>query len=189
MSDLKYLENLQELVKHGQQFKYLFFWGHTPKQNNLVDKSCFSQWYAATFIVDKVEYKTAEHFMMAQKALLFQDNEIFEQIIKVNHPNEAKKLGRAIQHYQEVVWLEHRFEVVVKGNLAKFEQNPELKAFLLNTQERILVEASPVDKIWGIGLSADDESAQKPEQWQGLNLLGFALMEVRQQLSRNNTAV
>ena len=75
------------------------------------------------------------------------------------------------------------------GNVEKFVQNPALKDFLINTQKRILVEASPVDKIWGIGWAADDEQAQTPEQWQGLNLLGFALMEVRQQLLGESVAV
>lgn len=189
MSDLRYLESLQELVKHGQSFKYLYFWGHTPQQQDSVDKSCLSQWYPSAFSVDGIEYKTAEHFMMAQKAALFQDDEIFEQILNVAHPNEAKTLGRKIQNYKEDIWLEHRFKIVVAGNVEKFVQNPALKDFLINTQERILVEASPVDKIWGIGLAADDEQAQKPEQWQGLNLLGFALMEVRQQLLGESAAV
>ncbi|OTG79266.1 hypothetical protein B9T33_12350 [Acinetobacter sp. ANC 5054] len=182
MSDSQYLTDLQEQVQQGQKFKYLCFWGHTQKQKDSVDKSCFSQWFPSPFVIDDVEYKTAEHFMMAQKAKLFADEEIFQKILEANHPNEAKALGRKIQNYQENVWLEHRFDVVVKGNIAKFTQHPELKAFLLNTQERILVEASPVDKIWGIGLATDDEKAEKPLQWKGLNLLGFALMVVRTQL-------
>lgn len=182
MSDFQYLTELQERVRQGQHFKYLCFWGHTPKQTGVVDKSCFSQWFPAHFEVDGIEYKTAEHYMMAQKAKLFADEDIFQKIIQVNHPNEAKTLGRKVKNYQENVWLEHRFDIVVKGNIAKFSQHPALKAFLLDTQERILVEASPVDKIWGIGLAADDECAEKPLQWKGLNLLGFALMEVRKQL-------
>lgn len=182
MSDLQYLTDLQEQVRKGQRFKYLCFWGHTPKQKDAVDKSCLSQWFPARFEVDGVQYKTAEHYMMAQKAKLFDDDEIFEKILHVDHPNEAKMLGRKIQKYQESVWLEHRFDIVVKGNIAKFSQHSDLKKFLLDTQERILVEASPVDKIWGIGLAVDDEKAEKPLQWKGLNLLGFALMEVRKQL-------
>ncbi|WP_315075134.1 NADAR family protein [Acinetobacter guillouiae] len=182
MSDSKFLADLQEQITIGQLFKYLCFWGHTPKQKGIVDKSCFSQWFPSTFQVEGIEYKTAEHFMMAQKAKLFADEEIFQQIIHVNHPNEAKSLGRKVKNYQESVWCDHRFNLVVHGNLAKFGQNAQLKEFLLNTKDRILVEASPVDKIWGIGLAADDEKAEMPLQWQGLNLLGFALMEVRKQL-------
>lgn len=182
MSDFQYLTDLQEDVRKGKHFKYLCFWGHTPKQKDVIDKSCFSQWFAAKFEVDGIQYKTAEHYMMAQKAELFADNEIFEKIIRVDHPNEAKALGRKVKNYQENVWLQHRFDIVVNGNIAKFSQHPELKQFLLDTQERILVEASPVDKIWGIGLAADDENAENPLKWKGLNLLGFALMEVRKQL-------
>jgi len=182
MNDSKFLTDLQEQIRQGKSQKYLYFWGHTPKTIDLVDKSCFSQWFPSIFQVDGIEYKTAEHFMMAQKAKLFGDEKIFQKIIQVNHPNEAKSLGRKVENYQESIWLEHRFNLVVQGNLAKFDQNDQLKQFLLNTNDRILVEASPVDKIWGIGLSVDDEKAEKPLQWKGLNLLGFALMEVRKQL-------
>ncbi|MDQ9009358.1 NADAR family protein [Acinetobacter gerneri] len=183
MSDLKYLENLQEMVKHGQHFKYLFFWGHTPKQENAADKSCLSQWYPSAFNVDGIDYPTAEHYMMAQKAKLFQDHEIFQQIVSVKTPGEVKALGRKVKNYDEEIWQAHRFNIVVEGNRAKFSQNSGLKQFLQSTQNRILVEASPVDNIWGIGLAEDHLDATNPESWQGLNLLGFALMEARQQLS------
>lgn len=184
MSDLRYLENLQELVKHGQHYQYLCFWGHTPQQNGVVDKSCFSQWYPSIFEVDDIRYTTAEHYMMAQKAALFQDDEIYEQILKAKTPNEVKALGRKVKNYHDEIWYQHRFQIVVDGNLAKFSQNDELKQFLLTTNNQILVEASPVDKIWGIGLAAEHRDATNPEAWQGLNLLGFALMEVRQLLSQ-----
>ena len=127
-------------------------------------------------------YKNAEQFMMAQKAKLFADDEIFQKILQASHPKEVKALGRLVKNYQEDLWQQHRFEIVVQGNLAKFSQNAELKQFLLGTGKRVLVEASPVDKIWGIGLATDDENAEKPLQWKGLNLLGFALMQVRNQL-------
>lgn len=121
--------------------------------------------------------------MMAQKAKLFNDDEIFNQILKVKHPNEAKSLGRKVQNYDEQLWQEKRFDIVVQANLAKFSQYSELSDFLLATHDRILVEASPVDKIWGIGMAQDHEHIQEPSQWQGLNLLGFALMQVRSKLS------
>ena len=183
MSDQQYLTDLQEQVRQGKRFKYLGFWGHTPKQKGVVDKSCFSQWFPAKFEVDGIQYKNAEQFMMAQKAKLFADEEVFQKILQASHPKEVKALGRLVKNYQEELWQQHRFEIVVRANLAKFSQNSELKQFLINTNHRILVEASPVDKIWGIGLAVDDENAEKPLQWKGLNLLGFALMEVRKQLS------
>lgn len=181
MQDEIFLNDLIEKTEQGHQFKYLYFWGHTPKQANLVDKSCLSQWFSAPFKQDGIEYLTAEHYMMAQKAKLFHDDEIFNQILKVIHPNEAKQLGRKVQNYDEQVWLEKRFDIVVEANLAKFSQHPELSDFLITTKDRILVEASPVDKIWGIGMAQDHEQIQDPKQWKGLNLLGFALMHVRSQ--------
>lgn len=159
MKDEKFLDDLIQKVQKGDQFKYLYFWGHTPKQVDLIDKSCFSQWYPAQFKDEGIEYLTAEHYMMAQKAKLFNDEEIFAQILQ-----------------------EKRFDIVVQANFAKFSQHPELKEFLLATKDRILVEASPVDKIWGIGMAQDHLHIQDPSQWQGLNLLGFALMHVREQL-------
>jgi ribA/ribD-fused uncharacterized protein len=88
-------------------------------------------------------------------------------------------LGRSVVGFDEQLWQQHRYEIVLTGNIAKFAQNKELCTFLLNSKNRILVEASPVDSIWGIGLAADDPLAMNPAMWHGLNLLGFALMEVR----------
>ncbi len=182
MSDIQYLEDLQEQVRKGHPFKYLCFWGHTPKHKDIVDKSCFSQWYPSVFEVDGYTYQNAEQFMMAQKAKLFEDDEIFEKILKAENPKKVKALGRLVKNYNEEMWLERRFEIVVQGNLAKFSQNLDLKQFLLNTSDSVIVEASPVDKIWGIGLATEDENAERPLLWNGLNLLGFALMDVRKQL-------
>lgn len=120
--------------------------------------------------------------MMAQKAKLFHDDEIFDQILKVKHPNEAKQLGRKVQNYDEQVWKEKRFNIVLQANLAKFSQHSELRDFLIATHDHILVEASPVDSIWGVGMAQDHVDIQNPEKWKGLNLLGFALMQVRAQL-------
>jgi hypothetical protein len=93
-----------------------------------------------------------------------------------------KKLGRLVKEYDDEVWKEHRFDVVVSGNYAKFTQNEELKKFLLSTGNRIIVEASPKDTIWGIGMDEFDEDAINPKKWKGTNLLGFALMEVRSKI-------
>lgn len=182
MSDSEFLMGLQEQIRKGQRFKYLCFWGHTTKQKGIVDKSCLSQWFPAYFEVSEIQYKNTEQYMMAQKAKLFADEEIFQKILKTNDPKEIKALGRLVKNYHEDLWKQKRFEIVLQGNLAKFSQNAELKQFLLNTSNNVIVEASPYDKVWGIGLSADDENAEKPLQWKGLNLLGFALMEVRKQL-------
>jgi len=176
--------NAEALINENQSHKYLFFWGHQAAKDGSVTKSCFSQWWHAPFTVNEIEYKTAEHWMMAKKAILFNDKEIFEKIMLSKSPAEAKKLGREVTNYIDSVWLENRFDIVKEGNFHKFSQNEELKTFLLNTGDRILVEASPVDTIWGIGLTGDDENASRPEKWKGLNLLGFALMEIRDQLRK-----
>ena len=180
--DLKSLEDLLRALRGGLRPRYLFFWGHRPLPGGEVGKSCFSQWWPAAFEVGGVSYPTAEHFMMAEKARLFGDEDARARILKADSPKAAKQLGRRVKNFEERAWAEARFRLVVEGNLAKFGQNPELGKFLVETGDAVLVEASPVDRIWGIGLSADDERASNPEQWRGLNLLGFALMEVRRRL-------
>lgn len=171
--------------EQGNRPKYLFFWGHQPSKDGVLTASCFSQWWPSPFVVDGVRHNTAEHWMMAQKALLFHDTAVFEEVIAAKTPGEAKKLGRQVQHFDEALWLEKRFEIVVAGCLHKFGQHPDLRTFLLNTHDRVLVEASPVDTIWGIGLAADNARAENPQQWNGLNLLGFALMEARDTLRQS----
>lgn len=174
-----------EWIGQGKRVKYIFFWGHRKPKSG-VSRTCFSQWYDAPFTVDGVRYHTAEHYMMAEKARLFGDHDAAGKIISAVHPGEAKQYGRRVLNFDERKWMARRFEIVVSGNMAKFSQNPELKEFLLNTGNRVLVEASPMDKIWGIGLAADDPSAENPNSWKGLNLLGFALMEVRNLLVRGS---
>lgn len=175
----------EELVGalHGSgRVHYLLFWGHTPGRDGEFGKGCLSQWFPAGFTIDGATYPTAEHFMMAAKARLFGDSDMVARVLASATPQQAKALGRQVAGFVEAIWLEHRFALVVEGNLAKFGQNPDLKKFLLATRDSVLVEASPVDRIWSIGLAADDPRAQDPARWRGENLLGFALMEVRARL-------
>jgi len=116
---------------------------------------------------------------MAEKARLFDDSKIIDKIVNAKTPAEAKKLGRLVNNFDAAKWDLHKFEIVVNGNLHKFNQNQNLKEFLLNTNDRVIVEASPVDPIWGIGLATDHPHVENPILWKGENLLGFALMEVR----------
>ena len=185
MSDSAYWQQLQQACKRCERFAYLCFWGHTPKLAGSVDKSCLSQWYPAAFEVGEHCYATAEHYMMAQKALLFGDEAVFERVLQAAHPKEVKALGRQVRHYQQDEWEAQRFSIVKAANLAKFSQHADLQAFLLATGKQVLVEASPVDKIWGIGMAEDHPQIENPAMWQGLNLLGFALMEVHRQLLAN----
>lgn len=173
-------EDLIEALCTDQRIKYLFFWGH--KETSAVTKTCLSQWFPAPFKIDGVKYLTAEHYMMAEKARLFGDQKVLERILESTHPSQAKKLGRQIANFDDVKWNSRRFDAVVEGNVAKFGQNAKLKEFLLNTGDRVLVEASPYDRIWGIGMAQDHPNIEKPESWCGLNLLGYALMEAREVL-------
>jgi ribA/ribD-fused uncharacterized protein len=120
--------------------------------------------------------------MMAEKARLFGDEACRAQIIDTASPADVKALGREVHGFDEERWVENRFEIAVRGNIAKFSQNPELRDWLVGTAPMVLVEASPVDTIWGIGLAADDKRASDPVKWRGLNLLGFALMKARDRL-------
>jgi len=181
---MKSLEELKEKIQKGQKFNYLFFWGHRQKNQTSVDKSCFSQWFPIGFTVDEVYYATAEHYMMVAKARLF-DESMVENILMAKTPKEVKVLGRKVKNFDEKIWSEKSFDVVVKGNLAKFSQNENLKSFLLSTANHIIVEASPYDKVWGIAMLQDNELASNPLKWRGLNKLGFALMVVREKLREN----
>ncbi|TQV72463.1 NADAR family protein [Denitrobaculum tricleocarpae] len=178
------MKNTRDLITYlstGNRVKYVYFWGHR-KTEGLVTKTCFSQWYDAPFTHDGELYKTVEHFMMAAKARLFGDAEKSAEILAAENPGKAKALGREVRDFEQCLWDERKFEIVVRGNIEKFSQNPELKVFLLNTGARVLVEASPLDQIWGVGLAADDPLIEDPRNWQGENLLGFALMETRRRL-------
>lgn len=179
-NNIKY--NVRWLIDNydrGEALKYIFFWGHSNIQGEGLGKYVFSQWYPSPFTIDNIVYKTAEHWMMAQKARLFDDLPIFEKILNADKPGEVKELGRQIKGFDETIWNENKSEIVRTGNIHKFRTNPELKQFLLNTGDRIIVEASPNDTIWGIGLSQDSKGVENPHTWRGQNLLGFSLMEVR----------
>jgi ribA/ribD-fused uncharacterized protein len=179
------VSELIEAVERGEAPKFLVFWGHQAAKPDAIDKSCFSQWWPSPFRIDGVNYTTAEHWMMASKAAMFSDEHAYEKILAARTPEEAKTIGRTVKEFDERLWIAERFGVVVRGSEAKFEQNPVLCDYLIGTKTRILVEASPVDSVWGIGLDAKDPRAQEPQQWKGLNLLGFALMVARGNLIRS----
>ena len=122
---------------------------------------------------------------MHQKALLFDNTEIAQKIMETEDPSAHKALGREITGFIEEIWNQHKYQFVLEANLAKFSQNEPLKEFILSTGSKILVEASPFDKIWGIGMSASDENITNPSLWKGQNLLGIALMEVRETLRQS----
>ncbi|MGW6915684.1 NADAR family protein [Kitasatospora sp. NPDC054939] len=175
--------DLVTAVALGAQPKWVMFWGHQPQRDGSIGAGSLSQWWRGEFTVDGVSYATAEHWMMAGKARMFGDEAIVPRILAARTPAEAKSLGRQVRGFDDAVWRAGRFALVVEGNVAKFGQDEALRAYLLGTAQRVLVEASPMDRIWGIGLAAEDERAPHPAQWRGENLLGFALMEARTRLA------
>ncbi|MET9321886.1 NADAR family protein [Streptomyces sp. NPDC003038] len=179
---MEMIDKLIGQVRRGERVKFLPFWGHRPQPDGRLGRSCLSQWWPSAFTVGDVRYATAEHWMMAGKARLFGDAEAERAALEAKTPAAAKKAGRLVRGFDESTWERERYALVVEGSVHKFASDPALRAYLLSTGDRVLVEASPLDRIWGIGLAADDERALDPARWLGLNLLGFALMEARTRL-------
>ncbi len=149
--------------------RFTFFWGGP-----------FSQWHPCTFRVEGMRYNCAEQYMMQQKALLFGDTEMAAEIMSARHPRRQKALGRQVRRFNGERWAQVARDIVFRGNLAKFTQDAELQAILLATAGTTLVEASPRDSIWGIGLAEDDPRAQNRSSWRGTNWLGEVLTRVRE---------
>ena len=129
-------------------------------------------------------YLYTEQYMMASKAQLFGDEDIRKEILACSDPKQIKAMGQKVQGFDQKVWDKFKYTIVLNGNWCKFSQNRQLREFLLSTRDSVLVEASPYDNIWGIRLAASSPEAQAPMKWRGQNLLGFALMEVRDELRR-----
>jgi len=152
--------------------KLVLFWGSWP-----------SQWHPARFVVDGVEYNCCEQFMMAEKARVFGDTDARARILASRDPSDQKMLGRTVRDFDKSVWGGVCRGIVYSGNLARFGQDEAMRRTLLATADRTIVEASPTDRIWGIGLAQHDPRAQDPSQWRGSNWLGVALMQVRATLA------
>lgn len=161
---------------------FVFFWGHIPAKSGKITQSCLSQWWKCNFTESGINFCCAEQYMMYKKALLFKDHEHADEILKAKEPKTIKALGRLVNNFDDKVWNEHKAEIVLQGNILKFSQNPKLKAYLIGTGDRILVEASPYDRVWGIGMRAGASGICDPQKWKGQNLLGFLLMEVREMI-------
>lgn len=166
------------------------FW---KTHKGVIDKGCFCQWHKSDFLdgTDKIngrpiKYCCCEQFMMGQKAQLFSDYESFEKIINSTNPSEIQKLGRQVRNFDSNIWDKFKYTIVFNGNYKKFSQNNELKDFLLSTGDSLIVEASPYDKIWGVGIPEVNNKIYIPDYWQGQNLLGFAIMHVRHILRKSD---
>lgn len=159
----------------------LFFWGHTEHGGN-VTKACLSNFYPCEFEFNDKMFNFSEQCFMYQKALLFNDFGVAEQILDETDVRKIKALGRKVKNFNNELWDKHKEDFMFNACYAKFSQNNELKDFLLSTGNREIVEASPVDNIWGIGFSSD-KAMENVDKW-GQNLLGKVLMKVREDLNR-----
>jgi ribA/ribD-fused uncharacterized protein len=142
----------------------------------------FCQWHPSLIIEGGQSFNCNEQYMIAKKAETFGDTKMLTEIMNTKYPRDQKALGREISNYDDDVWSDKRFEIVVQANRLKFDQNPDLKEMLLSTGDKILVEASYEDPIWGIGLHFDNDAILDESKWQGQNLLGKAIMLVREEL-------
>ena len=154
-----------------QTDRFVFFWGGWP-----------SQWHPARFAVDGVQYNCCEQYMMADKARVFGDDEALAAVLATRNPRKHKAIGRTVRGFDAETWGAVSRGVVYMGNLARFGQDDSARALLLATGDKTIVEASPTDRIWGIGVAQDDPRVLDPRQWRGTNWLGIALMQARQTL-------
>ncbi|KNC99026.1 uncharacterized protein SPPG_05975 [Spizellomyces punctatus DAOM BR117] len=154
----------------------VYFWKTSERPHGI-----FSQWAPSPFTEDGITFPTAEHYMMYHKAVLFNDQVIAEQILQETRPVKVKALGQRVRNFVQSEWAAHRYRIVFNGNMLKFGQNPGMKEILLSTKSKEIVEASPYDRIWGIGYTARAAAGADRRSW-GLNLLGKALMDVREAL-------
>lgn len=181
----KYLvETICKRFHAGEKLNYTMFWSGQPSADGSITKNCMSQWWMGEFWYEMNPYCCMEQVMMAEKAAVFGDEETRKEILNCNDPRLIKALGRKVRHFDDTVWNQVKYSIILNGNFMKFSQDPKLREFLLSTGNDILVEASPYDAIWGIRMSETHENAKNPTKWQGQNLLGFALMEVRDEIRR-----
>lgn len=151
---------------------------HNPNEDN----GYLSNWYPSKFTVDDVNFSSMEQYMMYKKAVCFRDKDTADRILATNDVAEIKALGRLVADYNESYWNGVRQIVVFEGLIAKFSQNKDLKKLLKATENAILAECAVKDRIWGIGLSMKDSERFEIDKWKGQNLLGYALMMVRERL-------
>lgn len=159
------------ISQEGDRSNFYFFWGGP-----------FSQWARYPMEIEGVTYNTCEQYMMACKARMFGDEENLQAIMAARDPQLQKRLGRKVKGFDEETWSAEAREIVYRGNLAKFTQHKGLLELLMSTGSKTIVEASPMDVIWGIGMAEDDPRAPFPGEWQGKNWLGECIQRVRTHL-------
>lgn len=173
--------NINNIIKrfdNDEDLNFIIFNSHRPNKKGTASRNCLSNFYLIDFVIDGQKFICNEQWMMYSKAILFGDKEVAEKILKATVQTDIKHLGREVRGFDPKIWDKHKIDIVYKGAYAKFSQNPVLKEYLLNTNDSILVEGSMTDRVWAIGL----RYSLNPHEWRGTNLLGFILMEVRENL-------
>jgi ribA/ribD-fused uncharacterized protein len=170
------MHNFKEVVKGNfENDQYVFFWGGP-----------FSNWYKSKYkFIDNegtLEFNCSEQQYMAAKALYFGDGESYDKIMESNNPRVQKAIGQKVKNYNDVKWAEYRYAAMLLSVYLKFSQNKDLQKILLDTGDKKIVEASPLDTVWGIGMAVDDPDILDETKWRGQNLLGKALMWTRERL-------
>ncbi|CAF0964429.1 unnamed protein product [Adineta steineri] len=146
--------------------------------------SPFSNFHPCTFSENEVQFHCSEQYMMYHKAKLFGDNETAEAILEAKSPADCKALGRIVRNFDGKLWMDNRTHIVSNALQLKFYQDTKMKQALLEQDGNLLVEASPNDGIWGVGLKKTDPLIKKRSNWQGLNLLGYILTDVLQTMKK-----
>lgn len=181
--DIYSLEKLRQLWNEGDRFQFVYFWQNTKEDvsKEEYNSSCCNQWFPSNFVDENGRmYNCCEQYMMAQKAIVFGDDDTLQKILSEKNPSKIKKLGRIVKNYNQKIWNSKCQDIVFQGNLYKFTQNEKCRKFLLSVpKDAIFVEASPLDKKWGIRLSEQQPKAKNPLEWQGTNYLGFQITRVR----------
>lgn len=176
----------EDLGINPEQANMVFFWGHRAKNANTIDKACCSQWWSSSFTLNGYNFVNAEQAMMHGKALLFNDKEIAEKILSESDPKQIKALGKQVKGFNDAIWYQNHYKLILEINSAKFSQDAALRAWLLNhPNNTVFVEASPYDGLWGIKQKNDGQlNLTNIAHWQGFNKLGFAITEVLQNLKQ-----
>lgn len=173
-----YIASIPSELESASQNKFTFFWHEYEENGYLSNWWCSDNW----FVIDDFRYSCVEQYIMAKEAKMFHDSYCYTQILKASSPKECKELGRKVSRFDERKWNAVRYNILLEGLRAKFGQNEKLKNYLLSTGDTIIAEASPYDSIFGIGITADKAKNISPDKWRGENLLGKALMQVRNEL-------
>lgn len=149
---------------------------HNPDEEN----GYLSNWYLSNFVCGGIQFTSAEQYMMYMKAVQFGDDYNMQRILYTTDVAKIKQYGREVRRYNDTIWSARRYGIMVEGLTAKFASNPTLRQKLLSTGNAILCECAVHDRVWGIGLSMKDPNRFDMQKWRGQNLLGKALMEVRE---------